>query len=102
MALAALGRALGLHDTRTLGELPLRALAGRTGLLLGAARLLDGFGAAALGVDLTATSVEAEPAHDVEPADAADRKSVVAGKSVAVRVDLGGRRIVKKQKNNHI
>src|SRR3546814_18408825 len=33
-----------------------------------------------------------------------DRKSVVSGKSVSVRVDLGGRRIVKKKKhkqNNH-
>src|SRR3546814_20876139 len=28
----------------------------------------------------------------------ADRKSVVEGKSVSVRVDLGGRRIIKKQK----
>src|SRR3546814_19666322 len=28
----------------------------------------------------------------------ADRKSVVEGKSVSVRVDLGGRRIVKKKK----
>src|SRR3546814_7532247 len=27
-----------------------------------------------------------------------DRKSVVAGKSVSVRVDLGGRRIIKKKK----
>src|SRR3546814_12643954 len=30
----------------------------------------------------------------------ADRKSVVEGKSVSVRVDLGGRRIIKK-KTNH-
>src|SRR3546814_1491829 len=30
----------------------------------------------------------------------ADRKSVVQGKSVSVRVDLGGRRII-KQKNTH-
>src|SRR3546814_13748810 len=29
----------------------------------------------------------------------ADRKSVVEGKSVAVRVDLGGRRIIKKKMN---
>src|SRR3546814_13377885 len=29
-----------------------------------------------------------------------DRKSVVEGKSVSVRVDLGGRRIIKKKKNN--
>src|SRR3546814_14724622 len=28
-----------------------------------------------------------------------DRKSVVEGKSVSVRVDLGGRRIIKKQQN---
>src|SRR3546814_12968794 len=28
-----------------------------------------------------------------------DRKSVVSGKSVAVRVDLGGRSIIKKKKN---
>src|SRR3546814_2573192 len=29
-----------------------------------------------------------------------DRKSVVLGKSVSVRVDLGGRRIIKKKKHN--
>src|SRR3546814_20886732 len=29
-----------------------------------------------------------------------DRKSVVEGKSVSVRVDLGGRRIIKKKYNN--
>src|SRR3546814_20029476 len=34
---------------------------------------------------------------------ALDRKSVVSGKSVSVRVDLGGRRIIKKKKYiNHI
>src|SRR3546814_12189526 len=33
-----------------------------------------------------------------------DRKSVVSGKRVAVRVDLGGRRTIKKKKNktNHL
>src|SRR3546814_20990793 len=30
-----------------------------------------------------------------------DRKSVVSGKSVSVRVDLGGRRIINKKKNPH-
>src|SRR3546814_18521149 len=39
--------------------------------------------------------------HDVAPAASpgpiADRKSVVTGKSVSVRVDLGGRRIIKKK-----
>src|SRR3546814_15615533 len=33
---------------------------------------------------------------------AADRKSVVYGKSVSVRLDLGGRRIIKKKTNRHI
>src|SRR3546814_19980827 len=31
----------------------------------------------------------------------ADRKSVGSGKSVSVRVDLGGRRIIKKKKKNN-
>src|SRR3546814_17082548 len=30
-----------------------------------------------------------------------DRKSVVSGKSVSVRVELGGRRILKKTNNKH-
>src|SRR3546814_15407327 len=30
-----------------------------------------------------------------------DRKSVVYGKSVSVRVDIGGRRIIKKKNKNH-
>src|SRR3546814_17234521 len=33
-----------------------------------------------------------------DQASASDRKSVVWGKSVSVRVDLGGRRIIKKKK----
>src|SRR3546814_18200956 len=36
----------------------------------------------------------------VEMVDGRDRKSVVSGKSVSVRVDLGGRRIIKKNKIN--
>src|SRR3546814_12606843 len=31
-----------------------------------------------------------------------DRTSVVSGKSVSVRVDLGGRRIIKKKKNTDV
>src|SRR3546814_17753184 len=33
--------------------------------------------------------------------DLKDRKSVVSGKSVSVRVDLGGRRIIKKKNNTN-
>src|SRR3546814_17977218 len=35
--------------------------------------------------------------NDVIIAKAGDRKSVVSGKSVSVRVDLGGHRIIKKK-----
>src|SRR3546814_20226820 len=37
---------------------------------------------------------------DLALASTADRKSVVSGKSVSVRVDLGGRRIIKKKTKN--
>src|SRR3546814_18399918 len=36
---------------------------------------------------------------DMQPGSEGDRKSVVWGKSVSVRVDLGGRRIINKKKN---
>src|SRR3546814_17154023 len=42
-----------------------------------------------------------QPAVDVPPThrfDPEDRKSVVSGKSVSVRVALGGRRVIKKNK----
>src|SRR3546814_18244227 len=38
--------------------------------------------------------------HRDEHPPAGDRKSVVEGESVSVRVDLGGRRIIKKKNNN--
>src|SRR3546814_15698197 len=38
------------------------------------------------------------PPHQLLAPQELDRKSVVSGKSVSVRVDLGGRRIIKKQK----
>src|SRR3546814_10819236 len=42
------------------------------------------------------------PSPPVSPAPhlPLDRKSVVSGKSVSVRVDLGGRRIIKEKKMN--
>src|SRR3546814_19174372 len=39
------------------------------------------------------------PAYE---ANVLDRNSVVSGKSVSVRVDLGGRRIIKKKKHQQI
>src|SRR3546814_12789046 len=41
------------------------------------------------------------PVEFLVAVDVRDRKSVVYGKSVSVRVDLGGRRIIKKKKNNN-
>src|SRR3546814_15510408 len=43
------------------------------------------------------TQNKAEPRHT-----ARDRKSVVKGKSVSVRVDLGGSRLIKKKKNTTV
>src|SRR3546814_19237324 len=45
--------------------------------------------------DTTDSTEDAEP--DARHTDALDRKSVVEGKSVSVRVDLGGRRIHQKK-----
>src|SRR3546814_16125136 len=39
-----------------------------------------------------------DPAKDVDGFHPVDRKRVVKGKSVSVRVDLGGRRSIKKKK----
>src|SRR3546814_20743711 len=50
-----------------------------------------------LGKDLPG-AISIKPVDGEElPPEAKDRKSVVSGKSVSVRVDLGGRRIIKKQ-----
>src|SRR3546814_19862471 len=42
----------------------------------------------------------ARTARKVGSGTHSDRKSVVSGKSVSVRVDLGGRRIIKKKKRS--
>src|SRR3546814_13958402 len=41
-------------------------------------------------------------APPISPPPLRDRKSVVSGKSVAVRVDLGGRRVIKKKTKKRI
>src|SRR3546814_19696638 len=46
------------------------------------------------------TRLSHPPTEDVIPL--VDRKSVVSGKSVSVRVDLGGRRIIKKNIQEYI
>src|SRR3546814_17598845 len=43
-----------------------------------------------------------QPLHAALSQERLDRKSVVQGKSVSVRVDLGGRRIIKKKKKKYI
>src|SRR3546814_18168035 len=55
---------------------------------------------AVAGEDVAADFLEQRTVH---LGDAAlDRKSVVSGKSVSVRVDLGGRRIINKKNTQHI
>src|SRR3546814_13767465 len=44
------------------------------------------------------TGIAGRRTRDRRRSAALDRKSVVSGKSVSVRVDLGGRRIIKKKK----
>src|SRR3546814_20203131 len=53
--------------------------------------------AARMEADVRLLTRLAAVAEDRSP-EIADRKSVVSGKSVSVRVDLGGRRIIKKKK----
>src|SRR3546814_8250189 len=48
--------------------------------------------------DRRAEDDEIERGGDHRQDQAGDRKSIVEGKSVSVRVDLGGRRIIKKKK----
>src|SRR3546814_15608241 len=48
---------------------------------------------------LQADHVGVDLLQDRDDASHIDRKSVASGKSVSVRVDLGGRRIIKKKKN---
>src|SRR3546814_14297852 len=60
------------------------------------------FGCAVGGGSLEAEAVVSgfeDVAVMSQPVEQGDRKSVVWGKSVSVRVDLGGRRIIKKINN---
>src|SRR3546814_18502663 len=52
--------------------------------------------------DMRVTALCIEAAKGRVPVIAGDRKSVVEGKRVSVRVDLGGRRLIKKNKNRII
>src|SRR3546814_12066104 len=54
------------------------------------------------GADSSIVAMSVSPSCSTGVADRADgdRKSVVWGKSVSVRVDLGGRRIIKKKTHN--
>src|SRR3546814_19619115 len=58
----------------------------------------EGFGLYHLGLVVQAGDQRRQ--HEVALALGQDRKSVVSGKSVSVRVDLGGRRILKKKTTN--
>src|SRR6184192_4737123 len=66
-------------------------------------RLVTGVQTCALPISVGALRLSHRPAHPPVPFGAAarqDRKSVVYGKRVNRRVDLGGRRIIKKKKKD--
>src|SRR3546814_19671642 len=66
-------------------------------VMLWAAAIVGGIGVGAyLAVNLALAM------RTIPEGRAGDRKSVVEGKSVSVRVDLGGRCLIKKKKHNHI
>src|SRR3546814_14869921 len=67
----------------------------RHGPAAGARRVGTGKAQAAAFRLLPAVPLAADAARHA----GADRKSVVSGKSVSVRVDLGGRRVIKKNKH---
>src|SRR3546814_19831985 len=77
----------------------LRAAEGADGARAGADRRADRRG---VGAEPVLPAVHEVPRRGTgSRSQGADRKSVVKGKRVSVRVDLGGRRILKK-KNNKI
>src|SRR3546814_9984769 len=49
------------------------------------------------GIEPNTATLQRHVAHSIMLATALDRKRVVSGKSVSVRVDLGGRRFIKKK-----
>src|SRR3546814_18136784 len=71
--------------------------------VLGSAWIMQGAGlSAGLGAFIAGVLLaDSEFRHELE-SQIQDRKSVVSGKSVSVRVDLGGRRIIKKKKKKTI
>src|SRR3546814_18486745 len=62
-----------------------------------ASKLADKTAIAQISFLLSREAREAEERKMLSQAAQADRKSAVQGKSVSVRVDLGGRRIIKKK-----
>src|SRR3546814_16821209 len=89
----ALARAAGgfVHGTTTLSELAMYAVRNE----------FETMGLNPWNVQRTAGG-SSTGAGVAAALDLADRKSVVSGKSVSVRVDPGGRRIIKKQIQQHI
>src|SRR3546814_11718952 len=93
-----------MHDRRDLVEQHQVVAAHDCVAVVEAEDVLDLLAVAAGDALQVAGVVLHQPAADATalPADQVhqDRKSVESGKSVSVRVDLGGRRLIKKKKTN--
>src|SRR3546814_14705260 len=93
--------------------LPISAIGSTTSLGIGGNRFSSAMAAPAPTGPMTSMSDTVQSAravsHDPPPPEelavnrmsVIDRKSVVSGKSVSVRVDLGGRRIIKTKKHKN-
>src|SRR3546814_16318087 len=80
----------------TKNKAALTALAAKAGGASGAADAYLAWGDYARAAELYRAALKQTPADPGPVNTRLDRKSVVSGKSVSVRVDLGGRRITKK------
>src|SRR3546814_11828056 len=74
---------------------------GRIAMKSGTKIVLVALAAGALGVVASIVTNGPGPLLGTEAGQREDRKSVVSGKSVAVRVDRGGRRIIKKKNRTY-
>src|SRR3546814_14355400 len=95
-------RSLGEHDARLPGDVRrqeqvFQRLAGFLGGLV-----VDQLGKLEVGAHIGPVGHRAVDMAEMALQRRQDRKSVVSGKSVSVRVDLGGRRLIKKKKNTII
>src|SRR3546814_13168761 len=84
------------------GEVPQELLQGRIIVVGATASGLASRYSMSMGTVMPGIKIQAHILQGLLDKQMIDRKSVVSGKSVSVRVDLGGRRIIKKKTPTYI